>query len=379
MPPVSRSRTRPAGRPCRRCARTWPCGCSRPGRFAALRVEAHRLPGEEPGAHEHLAHAAGPVVARNEPVVYRADKRQLPRLADSRGAVAVALGHADRARVGLNAAVPRGAVPPRLRVAVLGAVAEMLHDLRRHVRPADSHFLRLLFASGGAGNRAEPPPVVLGAVEEVQVQVPAVAGNAPGARVLEDQRRGPRAEVPAVGPRLGEEPGLLVVRVLRYPQGVRLGHAGPVIGEENRLARVDARRHAGLVPHAVEPLLRPGRPQTQGVRLPVQERDRLADIRFECVYEPVGLRLGRALVPTVASVVVAAQQLASRQRVVGVTLEALVLVACAAGRLHDHEVARAHGGDDQVVLPGADVDAVKPHAPHPSGSPACRRRRRARP
>ena len=247
--------------------------------------------------------------------------------------------------------MPGGPVPPRLAVPMLGAVAEVLHDLRRHVRPADCHFLRLLRASGGAGYRAEPPPVVLGAVEEVEVQVPAVAGDTPGARVLEDQRRGPRAEIPAVGPRLGEEPGLLVVRVLRHPQRIGLGHAGPVIGEENRLARVDARRHAGLRLDLVQPLLRPHGPQVQGVRPPVQERDRLADIRFECVYEPVGLRLGRALVPTVASVVVAAQQLASRQRVVGVTLEALVLVARAASSLHDHEVAASHCRDDQVFLP----------------------------
>ncbi len=346
---------------------------------AARGVERHGLPGEEARAHEHLPHATGPVVARDEPVVGGARKCQLPCLADRAGAVTVALGHAYRARVGLHAAVPARAVPPGLRVPVLGAVAEVLHDLRCHVRPADSHFLHLPGASGGAGNRAEPPPVVFRAVEEVEVKVPAVAGYAPGARVLEDQRRGPRPEVPAVGPRLGEEPRLLVVRVLRHPQGVGLGHAGPVIGEKNRLARVDARRHSGLGLYAVQPRLRPGHAQVQRVRLPVQERDRLARVRLEGRNEVVSLRLGRALVPTVARVVVAAEQLARSQRLVRVPTEALVRVARAAGRLHDHEVAGAHGRDDQVVLPGADVDAVKPHAPHPSGSPACRRRRRARP
>jgi hypothetical protein len=98
----------------------------------------------------------------------------------------------------------------------------------------------------------------------------------------------------------------------------------------------------GLGLDAVKPSLGPGRPQVQRVGLPVQERDRLADVGLECVDEVVGLRLGGTLVASVARVVVAAEQLAGRQRLVGVPAEALVGVPCAAGRLHDDEVAGTH-------------------------------------
>lgn len=82
----------------------------------------------------------------------------------------------------------------------------------------------------------------------------------------------------------------------------------------------------------------------------------------------VGLRLGGSLVASVARVVVAAEQLAGCQRLVGVPAEALVGVLCAAGRLHDDEVTTGHAGYDKIVLPRGNVDAVKPHGWHrPSG------------
>lgn len=82
----------------------------------------------------------------------------------------------------------------------------------------------------------------------------------------------------------------------------------------------------------------------------------------------VGLRLGGSLVASVARVVVAAEQLAGCQRLVGVPAEALVGVPCAAGRLHDDEVTTGHAGYDKIVLPRGNVDAVKPHGWHrPSG------------
>ena len=141
---------------------------------------------------------------------------------------------------------------------------------------------------------------------------------------------------------------------------------GPVIGEEHGLARVDARRHAGPRAHAVQPCLGPGNSQGDRVGLPVQERDRPADVGPEGRDEPVGLLLGRALVAPVPRVVVAVQELAGGQGRVRVATEAPVRVAPAAGRLHDHEVAGGHVGDDQVVLPARDVYAVKPHATRPS-------------
>ena len=96
-----------------------------------------------------------------------------------------------------------------------------------------------------------------------------------------------------------------------------------VVREVNTLARVDAGRDAGLLAHAVEPPLRPGNAQVQGVRLPVEERDRLAQVRLEGGNEVIRLRLGRALVAPVPCVVVAAEQLAGSQRLVGVPAEAL--------------------------------------------------------
>lgn len=176
--------------------------------------------------------------------------------------------------------------------------------------------------------------------------MPAVAEYAPGSRVLEDERRVPCAEAPAVGPGLAREARVLVVRVLRHPERVRLGHARPVVREEHVLARVDARSDARLGLHAVKPPLGPGRPQVQCVGLPVQERDRLADVGPERVDEVVCLRLGGSLVASVARVVVAAEQLAGRQRLVGVPAEALVGAPCAACRLHDDEVAGRHVADD---------------------------------
>lgn len=52
-----------------------------------------------------------------------------------------------------------------------------------------------------------------------------IARDAPGARVLEEQRGVPSPEIPAVGPWLAPEARLLVVRVLRHPERVRLSHA----------------------------------------------------------------------------------------------------------------------------------------------------------
>lgn len=206
-----------------------------------------------------------------------------------------------------------------------------------------------------------------------------VARHATRAGVLENQRRVSRLEVPPVGPGLAREARLVIVRGLRHPQRVRLSHARPVVGEEHALACVDARRHAGLGLAPVESRLCPGHAEVQSVGLPVQERDRLANVGPERRDEVVGLRLSRALLAPVARVVVAAEQLAGRKRLVRVPLEALVGVPSPARRLHDDEVARGHRRDDHVLLPGRDVDAVKPHAPHPSESPACRRlRRRAR-
>ena len=73
---------------------------------------------------------------------------------------------------------------------------------------------------------------------------------------------------------------------------------------------------------------------------------------IERLDEIVGLGLGRPGTAALACVVVAAEQLAGRQRLVGVPAEALVGIPGAAGRLHDDEVAGAHVGDDEVVLPG---------------------------
>ena len=79
---------------------------------AARGVDRHRLSREKVRPHEHLAHAAGPVVPRDQPVVGGACHRELPGLADGRRAVAVALGHLERSGVGLHRAVAARAVAP---------------------------------------------------------------------------------------------------------------------------------------------------------------------------------------------------------------------------------------------------------------------------
>ena len=168
-------------------------------------------------------------MSRDEAVVLRAGKRQLPRFAYGGGTAAVVLGHLHVARVGLHRAVPGRAVTPRLRVAVLSTVAKVLHDLGGDVAARDGHGLFLL----RIGFRAASLPVGLRAVEGVQM--PRVAGNAPGSRVLEDERVVPHPEAPAVGLGLAQEVRLLVVGALRHPQRVRFVHARPVVGEADRL------------------------------------------------------------------------------------------------------------------------------------------------
>ena len=102
-------------------------------------VEAHGLPREEVRAHEHLAHAGGPVVARIQTVVCRTLQGQLPCLAHGRRAIAVAFDNLHGTCVGLYAAAARSPVSSGLRVTVLVAVAQVLYDLSRYVGPRKFH------------------------------------------------------------------------------------------------------------------------------------------------------------------------------------------------------------------------------------------------
>ncbi len=134
--------------------------------------------------------------------------------------------------------------------------------------------------------------------------------------------------------------------ILRHPEPVILRHVRPVIAVCHRFAHVDPGAHPAFLVDDIQPFLRPRRIR-DGVRLPVQRQDGLADIRLNDLQEPLCLRLRRILARM--RKMVHAQPAAALQRLMREILCGRIRIADSLARLDDDEI-RLDIGDPQPAL-----------------------------